>query len=193
MKQKTANIISTLGHPLFTIPAFVAMVMFANEDFKKAVFITFLIIGCIFVPLILRLYIKSKNGTYTNFDVSNRMQRKTIFIFIIPFLIIVTFVLFKTRQNHDLCISMLFATILVLISQVVNLFIKSSLHVSLNIYLSFLVMMLNLKVGILLFLFTGLVGWSRIELGRHTLKEVLTGGVIGLSISLIMFYIEVSL
>jgi len=88
---------------------------------------------------------------------------------------------------------MLFATILVLISQVVNLFIKSSLHVSLNIYLSFLVMTLNLKIGILLFLFTGLLGWSRIELGRHTLKEVLAGGVIGLSISLIMFYIEVYL
>jgi hypothetical protein len=193
MKQKTANFISTLGHPLFTIPAFVAIVMFANEDFKKAAFISFLIIGCIFVPLILRLFIKSKNGTYTNFDVSDRIQRKTMFIFIIPFLIIVTFILFRTRQNNDLCISMLFATLLVFISQVVNLFIKSSLHVSLNIYLSFLVMTLNFKIGILLFLFTGLLGWSRIVLGRHTLKEVLVGGVIGLSISLIMFCIEVYL
>jgi len=193
MKQKTANFISTLGHPLFTIPAFVAIVMFANEDFKKASFISFLIIGCIFVPVILRLFIKSKNGTYTNFDVSDRIQRKTMFIFIIPSLIIVTFVLFRTQQNHDLCISMLFASILVFISQVVNLFIKSSLHVSLNIYLSFLVMTLNFKIGILLFLFTGLLGWSRIVLGRHTIKEVLVGGVIGLSISLIMFYIEVYL
>lgn len=192
MRQKAANFISTLGHPLFTIPAFVAIVMFVNEDFQKASFVSFLIIGCIFIPLILRLFVKSKNGTYTNFDVSDRIERKTMFIFVIPLLMIVMFVLYRTHQNNDLCISLLFATILVCISQVVNLFIKSSLHVSLNIYLSFLVMTLNFKIGILLFLFTGLLGWSRIVLGRHTLKEVLVGGVIGLSISLLMFYIEVN-
>ena len=193
MKQKTANFITILGHPLFTIPVFVAIVMFTNEDFKKAAFISFLIIGCIFTPLILRLFVKSKNGTYANFDVSDRIQRKTMFIFTIPFLITVTIILFATQQNNDLCISMLFATILVIISQVVNLYIKSSLHVSLNIYLSFLVMTLSFKIGILLFLFTGLLGWSRIVLGRHTVKEVVVGGMIGLAVSLTMFYIEVYL
>lgn len=193
MRHKTASVISILGHPLFTIPVFVATVMFKNENFKKAFFIAFLIIGCIFLPLILRLFVKTKNGTYTNFDVSDRIQRKTVFTFVIPFMVIVTFVLFKTQQNHDLCLSIVFATILVSISQGVNFFIKSSLHVSLNIYLSFLVMMLNLKIGIMVFLFTGLLGWSRIVLGRHTMKEVLVGGVIGLSISLLMFYIEVYL
>ena len=190
MKQKIANFISIIGHPLLTIPIFIAIVMFANENAKKAFYISFLIIGCVFVPIILRMYIKSKNGTYTNFDVSDKKQRKTLFIFIIPLLVIVTFILFKTHQNNNLCKTILFATILVFISQVVNLFIKSSLHVSLNIYLSFLVMTLNYKIGIILFLFTGLLGWSRIVLGRHTLKEVLVGGAIGLSISLITLYIE---
>jgi membrane-associated phospholipid phosphatase len=51
-------------------------------------------------------------------------------------------------------------------------------------------MTLNYKIGIILFLLTGLLGWSRIVLGRHTQKEVLVGGVIGLSISLIMIFIE---
>lgn len=190
MKQKIANFISIIGHPLLTIPIFIAIVMFANENAKKAFYISFLIIGCVFVPIILRMYIKSKNGTYTNFDVSDKKQRKTLFIFIIPLLVIVTFILFKSQQNNNLCMTILFATILVFISQVVNLFIKSSLHVSLNIYLSFLVMTLNYKIGIILFLFTGLLGWSRIVLGRHTLKEVLVGGAIGLSISLITLYIE---
>jgi hypothetical protein len=190
MKQKIANFISIIGHPLITIPVFVACVMFANEDFKKASFISFIIVGCVFIPVILRMYIKSRKGTYTNFDVSDRTQRKSMFIFIIPILVIVTFILFKTHQNNNLCLSMLFATILVLISQIVNLFIKSSLHVSLNIYLSFLVMTLNYKIGIILFLFTGLLGWSRIVLGRHTRIEVLVGSVIGLSISLVMFSIE---
>jgi len=190
MKHKIASFISTIGHPLFTIPVFVAIVMFMNEELKKASFISFVIIGCIFLPLVLRMYLKSKNGTYTNFDVSDRVQRKSLFSFIIPILIVVTFILFKTHQNTNLCLSVLFATILVAISQIVNLFIKSSLHVSLNIYLSFLVMTLNFNAGIALLLFTGLLGWSRIVLRRHTLKEVLTGGGVGLIIGLIMIYTE---
>jgi hypothetical protein len=191
MKQKAANLISTLGHPLFTIPTYVIIIMFSTENFEKAAFISSLIVGCVFVPLILRLFIKSKNGTYTNFDVSDRKQRKTMFVFIIPFLITVTFILFITHQNKNLCLSLLFASLLALISQAVNFFIKSSLHVSLHIYLSFLVMAINFEIGIVLFLFTGLLGWSRLVLGRHSLKEILVGGVIGLSIGLTMFYAEV--
>jgi hypothetical protein len=189
MKQKIANVISIIGHPLLTMPIFIAIVMFTTEDFKKASFISFLIIGCIFVPLIIRMYMKSKNGTYTNFDVSDRMQRKSLFIFIIPLLAIVTFVIFKTKYNN-LFLSILFATLLVFISQGVNLFIKSSLHVSFNICLSFLVITMNYKIGIILFLFTGLLCWSRDVLSRHNLKEVLVGSVLGLTIILIMLYIE---
>jgi len=190
MKQKIANFISIIGHPLLTIPVFVAIAMFTSEDFKKASFVSFLIIGCIFIPLILRMLIKSKNGTYTNFDVSDRIQRKSLFIYIVPLLIVVTFLLFKTQQNSNLCISVLFATILIFVSQIVNLFIKSSLHVSLNIYLSFLVMTINFKIGIVILLFTIILGWSRIVLKRHTIKEVLLGGFIGLTICLLMYYTE---
>lgn len=190
MKQKIANFISIIGHPMLTIPVFVVIAMFGFEDFKKAAFISFLIIGCIFIPLIVRMYLKTKNGTYTNFDVSDRKQRKSLFIYAVPLLAFVTFLLFTTGQNSNLCISVLFATVLAFVSQIVNLFIKSSLHVSLNIYLSFLVMTLNVTAGIVLLLFTVLLGWSRIVLGRHTLKEVLCGGCIGLMISLLMYYVE---
>jgi hypothetical protein len=190
MKQKLAKLISIIGHPLLTIPVFVIIVLFSTEKFEKALSISFLIIGCVFVPLILRLYLKSKNGSYTNFDVSDRKQRKSIFIFILPLLIIVTYLLFKKQENSGLCMSVLFATILVFVSQMVNLFIKSSLHVSLNIYLSFLVMTVNFRIGLFVFLFTILLGWSRIVLGRHTLKEVLSGGAIGLTISLLMYCTE---
>jgi len=40
-------------------------------------------------------------------------------------------------------------------------------------------MPINLMIGIIVLLFSGLIGWSRLELKRHTLKEVYTGAVIG--------------
>lgn len=187
---KIAKAISFIGHPLLTIPLFVAVMMFAFEDFEKALLNSALIIGCIFLPLFLRMYIKSRNGTYTNFDVSDGIQRKTLFTFIIPLMVVVTFILFKTSPASNLSLSVLFGTILVIISQIINLFIKSSLHVSLNIYLSALVMTADLRIGIAVFLFSGLIAWSRIALGRHTWKEVVFGSCIGLIISATMLYAE---
>ncbi len=190
MKQNFAKIISTLCHPLLTIPLYIAFVMFAFEDIKKASYISSLIIGGVFVPLVLWMFFKSRNGSYTNFDVSDRKQRKSLFVFIIPILIIVTIILYKTQQSGTLLISFLFALILVSVSQVVNLKVKSSLHVSLNIFLSFLIMPMNYTIGLIVLSMTILIGWSRVVLGRHTVKEVLTGGGIGLAISLIMYYTE---
>jgi hypothetical protein len=187
---KIAKTISFIGHPLLTFPLFVAVMMFAFEDFEKALLNSILIIGCIFLPLFLRMYFKSKNGTYTNFDVSDRIQRKTLFTFIIPLMIVVSVISFKTSPASDFSLSVLFATVLVIISQITNLFIKSSLHVSLNIYLSALVMTVDVRIGIAVFLFSGLIAWSRIVLGRHTWKEIVFASCIGLVISVSMLYAE---
>ncbi len=190
MNNSVAKFISIAGNPLFTIPLFVIIVMFAHEDFKKATFISATIIGLIFIPLIIRMYIKSKNGSYTNFDVSDRVQRKSLFYFALPLVMIAILVLFTTGQSKSLCISVFFGLAIVFISQIVNLFIKSSLHVSLNIYLSFLIMPFNSILASVILLFTVLIGWSRIVLARHTLKEVLFGAGIGLSICIIMYLIQ---
>jgi hypothetical protein len=188
--RKIANIISIIGHPLLTIPIFILIVMFGFEGFSKAVLITGLLIGCVFIPLILWMYIKSTNGTYSNFDVSDKTQRKSLFLFAIPLLLIVTVILFATNQSKNLCISALFALILLVVSQITNFFVKSSLHVSLNIYLSSLIFTVNFKIGIVVLLFTGLIVWSRVKLGRHTIKEVLFGLLIGILVSLIMLLFE---
>lgn len=190
MKQTIAKYLSLVGHPLLTIPLFVIITMLATEDIRKAALVIFLIVGCIFIPLIAWLYIKSKNGTTTNFDVSDRKQRKSVFVFILPVLMLVTIILYYSGQSKTVCLSVFFGLVITFVSQLVNLRIKSSLHVSMTIYLAFLIMPLNYIAGIVVLLLSVLIGWSRIVLSRHTLKEVLWGGGIGLAIGLIMFYVE---
>jgi hypothetical protein len=188
--KKVAGFISIIGHPLLTIPLFVVIILYGSDGFSKATLNSSLIIGCIFIPIILWMYIKSKNGSYTNFDVSDQTQRKSLFWFALPLLLLVTIILFATNQSKNLCISVLFALILLVISQVINLFVKSSLHVSFNIYLSSLVFTVNYKIGILVLLFTGLLMWSRVKLGRHSKKEVVVGMIVGILISLMMLSFE---
>jgi len=85
MKKKIAQIVSVGGNPLLTIPLYAAFVLFTFEDVKTASFNSAIIIGCIFIPIILRLFLKSRNGSYTNFDVSDRKQRKSMFFLLFPY------------------------------------------------------------------------------------------------------------
>jgi len=188
MKTFLAKVISIIGHPLLTIPVFVIVVLFSGNDSKSALFLTFLIIGCVFIPIISWIYLKSKNGSYSNFDVSDQKQRRSLFVFAIPFLAVITVVLFATHQPVKTSICMLFATILVVISQLVNFYIKSSLHVSLTLYLAFIALHINFIFGITLIIMSFFIGWSRIILKRHSLKEVFAGAIIGLSVGSILFY-----
>ena len=98
--------------------------------------------------------------------------------------------MYLTGQSINLCLSLLFGLTLVIISQVVNLYIKSSMHVAFHLYLSFLVMTLNLRIGLIALLITIPIAWSRIVLGRHTLKESLVGSIIGVLVGLFMMYME---
>jgi len=188
--KKIATYISTLGHPLLTIPLFIVIVLFGNEDSSRAAPISFLIIGCVFIPVTIRLYIKSRNGSYTNFDVSDKIQRRSLYLFVVPLLLIVTIILFATNQSRNLCLGVLFALLLLILSQAINYFVKSSLHVSLNIYLTALIFTVNFKAGVAALLFTALISWSRVKLGRHSVKEVLFGLLIGTIISLILLKLE---
>jgi membrane-associated phospholipid phosphatase len=188
MKTSLAKIVSTAGHPLITIPLFVIAVLFSSYKTKTALFLTFLIVGCIVIPLISWIYLKSKNGSYSNFDVSDKKQRRSLFFFTIPFLVVVTAVLYLTHQPEKICLGLLFATILVIISQLVNYIIKSSMHVSLTLYLAFLAIPISTVFGFFMMFITILIGWSRVVLKRHSTKEVIAGAVIGMTIGTTMLY-----
>jgi len=190
MKQKIAKYISIFGHPFITLSVFILIVMFTFEEFHKALLVSFLIVGCVIIPNTIRNYMKTKNGEYTNFDVSVRKQRNSLYIFAILLLSLMTAVLFSTGQSKNLCLGVFFGLILLIVSYLVNFFIKCSGHVSLTIYLAFLIIPLNLSLGIIVLSFSSLIGWSRIELKRHTIKEIFTGAIIGLIIGVVMLITE---
>ena len=184
MKTKIASYISVIGHPLLTIPIFAIIALFTYEKFQNALLHSSLILVCFFLPITLRMYLKSKNNSYTNFDVSDQTQRQSWYIFAFSLLLIVTIILFITNQPRTLNLSVLFSLILLVTSQIMNYFIKSSLHVSLNIFLSFLIMPMNLIIGLLFIVFTFFIAWSRLILKRHTVKEIITGFIIGLTVGI---------
>jgi membrane-associated phospholipid phosphatase len=179
MTMKIAKYVSLIGHPLLTIPIFIVPVLFHIQDFKSALSASALIVFGIIVPLIIKMYWGEKKGVYTNFDVSDQGERKSWYFFAIVLLLLTFIILFATNQSHAVRVGFLLSVLLLLSSQVVNYFIKSSLHVSFNIFLSFMILSINIYLAALLFMFVVAIAWSRVYLERHTIKEVMTGAILG--------------
>lgn len=168
-----------MGHPLVTVPFVVIYILFQTQPFRNALFISGLVVGIIQIPVLINLSRKLKKGKIESFDVSNRNERKKFYFLVLPLLILVNLILFYTNQPKDLIYSFLFAILLILIMQAMNYFIKSSLHVAVNIYLGFLLFNLNPIVGIFWWSFVLIIAWSRLELKKHTTQEIVCGFVIG--------------
>jgi hypothetical protein len=193
MTTKIAKFISIFGHPLLTIPVFVMIALFHFESVGKASRMSILIIGGIFIPLVVKMYRGEKSGAYTNFDVSNQFERQSWYRYTVLLLVLATVVVFVTRQGRTLCVSILFSSMLLITSQFINRYIKSSLHISLNIFLFFMILHFNVTMAVIFLLFVFLIAWARFILKRHTVKELKTGALIGLFWGIVfLFFIDPS-
>ena len=99
----------------------------------------------------------------------------------------VSFCLSPTNQK-TLRSGVLFALLLMVASQVVNNYIKSSLHISLNIVLCFLILPINAVLSLTYFGFVIVIAWSRLALKRHTIIEIYAGAILGLIAGVCFFY-----
>src|SRR4051794_26039492 len=102
MKNSFAKIISTMGHPLVTVPFVVIFILFQTQPFKNALFISCLVVGIIQIPVLINLTKKLRKGKIESFDVSDRQERKKFYFLVIPLLILVNLILYFTNQSKDL-------------------------------------------------------------------------------------------
>lgn len=188
--KKIAKFISIIGHPFLTIPLYTLIITFSVYNFKRAAFISGMILGCFFLPIAIWNYVRTKRGVYTNFDVSVQKQRNSMYLFAIPILAVVLVVFYFTGQTRGLLICILFSLILLTLSYLINFVVKCSGHVSLTVFLACMVLPVNFPAAIILIFCTLIIGWSRIILKRHTLTEVITGFFLGAICSFGMLYFQ---
>ena len=178
-KQKSANVISGLSHPLLTTSVLLLFLINFTE-LKMHTRVVYLIIGLNILPTLLWLYLKTKNGSYTNFDVSNRKQRNSLYAFMIFMMITSAYLLYQYNTLQIVFVGFVLGLLMVITSFFFNRYLKVSLHILINTYLIICLFIVNKPLFYILLTLMICVGWSRIFLNRHSLKEVAVGFVIGL-------------
>ncbi|MBL7876002.1 MAG: hypothetical protein JNL53_10075 [Cyclobacteriaceae bacterium] len=191
-----ATIISAIFHPLLLTTylvwllgySFPSLLMIAPENFK--IILTFVFCFTFLLPavniLVFRLF-----GTISSFTLDSRRERIVPFLAISMIYVVTTFLFYnklKLSQNFNHLI--LLVTVLVVVSAVLTLFYKVSVH-SLAIWGAIgIILPLNkaLEQTYLLWptaialLIAGVVMSSRLYLNSHTPRQVLVGSLIGFSI-----------
>lgn len=187
--HKLSKVISDFFNPLVSLFIFYIYLSIRQYSFKDS-FLYFLpILLMIIIPVIIWLVWNVKTGRYTNMDVSNRIQRKTLYIFI--GICVLTYIGFNYFKNGAIDFVMLFILILLLAMQISNFYIKSSMHTSFNIFVAALFFNLSIKMGIIWLGIAALVGVTRVILKRHTVREVLMGAGIAFMVSFIYLYCNI--
>lgn len=178
-----SKVISNFFNPLVSLVIYFFYYSYKNYTWEQASAKFLPILLLLIIPVALWIYRNVKNGNYTNMDVSNRKQRHSLYIFIIIATVIFLAVDFYLHKEMDWAIFML--CILLILMQVSNFFIKSSMHTSLNIYVAALFFTIEPVIGIFWFLLSIVIGITRVILKRHTPKEVFSGAAIAIFVSLI--------
>lgn len=187
--HKISKVISDFFNPLVSLILFFVYMSTREYSLQDSVLYFLPILVMIIIPVVIWLVWNVKTGRYTNMDVSNRVQRKTLYIFIAT--CVIAYLLFNYIKNGYIDLVMLFILVLLFALQISNLFIKSSMHTAFNVFVATLFFSLNWKIGLAWLGIAILVGITRIILKRHTVKEVFMGAGIAFLVSFIYLYCNI--
>jgi membrane-associated phospholipid phosphatase len=177
--KQAAKIISAIGNPLclgilFGIYNFVELSKYAENAYLPLVSI-----AIVLVPLAIFVYLKVKKGQFHDYDVSNRLKRKSVYRLILILLLLAIFssLFIPYPKGTVLINSILFLQIG--LSYLINEKLKISMHTSFSFLFAYLFYPLSKEIFIGLFVFGFFNGYSRLVLNRHKPSEVMAGFIMG--------------
>ena len=187
--HKISKVISDFFNPLVSLILYFVYMSMKEYSLQDSILYFLPILLMIIIPVIVWLVWNVKTGRYTNMDVSNRVQRKTLYIFIAA--CVVAYLAFNYIKNGYIDLVMLFILVLLFALQISNLFIKSSMHTAFNVFVAALFFTLDWKMGLAWLGIAILVGITRVILKRHTVKEVFMGAGIAFLVSFLYLYCNI--
>ncbi|MEC3876183.1 phosphatase PAP2 family protein [Chryseobacterium salviniae] len=187
--HKISRIVSDFFNPLISLIIFFIYMSIKNYALKDSLLYFLPVVLMIILPVIIWLVWNVKTGRYTNMDVSNRNQRKSLYFFIAA--CVISYLAFNYFKNGYIDLVMLFILILLFAMQISNYYIKSSMHTAFNIFVAALFFAMDTGFGLMWLAIAALVGLTRVILKRHTPKEVFMGAGIAIVVSFIYLYCNI--
>jgi hypothetical protein len=169
-----------LGNPLLISAIFLSAFCIRLLDPTRAIEVITALVGLLFVPIAVWIRSRVRSGHFSDFDVSRREDRTTMYPAVLGLNVICTGILFLTHQPKVLSVGMLCTTMMIVVAFVTNRWIKISLHTAFVFFFTLAAIKLSLLWVAPMLIFAALVTSSRLILKRHRANELVMGAALGI-------------
>lgn len=176
---RAAYVCSALGNPLLISAIFLSAFCLRLLDRSRAVEVVGALVILLLVPIAIWNYSRMRSGHYSDFDVSRREDRTTMYPVILALMMSSTGLMFFTGQPRVLSVGMLCGSMMTAAAFLTNRWIKISLHAAFSFFLAVASVKISIALVAPMFIFATAVSCSRIILKRHSTGELGMGAVLG--------------
>jgi membrane-associated phospholipid phosphatase len=186
--DKFAEVVSYVFHPLIVvIPTLVIAMTSLGTTLGQAIFWTILSIAIVNLPMALLLFWGVRSGRYSDASVSVREQRTSIFAVGGTCLVILLAVLIIGKAPVVIIACLISAVLATALGYWINRYTKLSLHSAAMAGCTAVLLLTAPLIGVVMAIFTPLVGWARIRLKHHTPVQILIGWMVSMICVFVVF------
>jgi membrane-associated phospholipid phosphatase len=183
---KIARIISVIGHPFVLMSLTVLIVAFHRTHLLRALTIGGVTVLSTATPLFFIIRRQVSAGKWSDHDVSDASERRSFYPVAITINVLATLLFYLLDFPHGLIVGMLISLVILLAAMLINHWSKISLHQIFAVYFAVALFAVSYWSGAGFLLLAAAVGWSRIELKRHSLAQVLSGAFLGATAGIVL-------
>jgi membrane-associated phospholipid phosphatase len=177
---RAAYACSLVGNPLFIGAIFLCAFCVRLFDASRALEIIATLAALLFLPIAIWLQTQVRTGRYSDFDVSRREDRTTMYPVVLVVILFATGILFLTHQPKMLSVAMTCASTMLVVAFLMNRWIKISLHTVFCFFFALAAIKISLAWLAPMLIFAALVASSRLILKRHRKVELMVGAGLGI-------------
>lgn len=179
LRKKIAWWISVVGHPFLLMPVLTGIIAYHVLPPQQAIVAIVVALGVVIVPAALYTIYRVRKGTWGDLDVSDQQQRGQFYNILLPLLLIITVVAVLADVPPAIPLGAGGIIALVGLAHFINSRVKVSLHTGFGFFVAMTLFLIRSDIAFAALILACLIGWSRIVLGRHSIREVLLGGGLG--------------
>ena len=176
---KLARIVSVLGHPFLLMPLLTGIVSYKLLPPADALVAELIALGIVIIPSGVYTVVRVRQGRWSDLDVSDQRERSQFYGILLPLLFIIAGISWSADVPYAIPLGALAILMLVGSAFVLNSWVKVSLHSGFGIFAAEAFFFFNPILGGGVLLLAIFVGWSRIVLDRHSVREVIYSGLLG--------------
>lgn len=186
LRWRIAWWVSVLAHPFVLVPVLVAIVASRSLPPRQAATVVAFVLAGSILPMLWMMVRRVRSGAWTDHDVSVREQRRGMYPVALALVTATILLLLLTDPSRSVLRGTVAVLALIVSASIINLWLKVSLHTAFAWFTAVCLSSMSFALGLGAGLVALAVAWSRVELRRHTLPEVVGGVLLGATVGALL-------